>query len=166
MRVRWEGAVLMRSPSTRGPGVLPAGEPTPVGINVAGGAVAVVAAALVAAAVPAGYPGLRFAAVPLAVGGFAAATGDQLALAGVALLGWLVTNGFLENRAGELSWHPAADPPLVMILVMVAAVGLAVGDGYRQFRDVRARWRAEAELAQMTLAHMTAGIEEREKRDA
>jgi hypothetical protein len=77
------------------------------------------------------------------VGGFAAFTGDQLALAGVVLLGWLVANGFLENRSGELSWHGSRDFLLVTALVLAAAVGLAAGDGYRQLRDLRARWLAE-----------------------
>jgi hypothetical protein len=114
-----------------------------MGINLGAGALAVVAAAVVAAAVPVADPGWRFAPVPVAVGGFAALTVDQVALGGVALLGWLVTNGFLENRHGELSWHGTPDLWLMVILVGAAAVGLAAGEGYRQFQDLRARWRTE-----------------------
>jgi len=109
--------VLMRVRQVRGVVVAP----TPVGINLAIGAAA------------------------LAVGGFAAATGDQLALAGVVPLGWLVSNGFLENRSGELSWHRPADLWLVTVFVVAAAVGLVVGDGYRQLRELRAGWLAELE---------------------
>jgi MFS family permease len=138
-----EAAVLMRSPRVRGARAPVAEERTPVGINLAGGAVAVVAGAFAAAALPASYPGWRLGIVALAVGGFAAFTGDQLALAGVVLLGWLVANGFLENRSGELSWHGSRDFLLATALVLAAAVGLAAGDGYRQLRDLRARWLAE-----------------------
>ncbi len=130
----------MRSPRVRGATEPAAEERTPVGINLAGGAVAVVAVAFLAAVAP---PGWRLALVPLAVGGFAAVTGDHVALAGVVVLGWLVSNGFLENRFGELSWHGARDRWLMSLLVIVAATGLAVGDGYRHLRDLRARWRAE-----------------------
>jgi MFS family permease len=115
---------------------------TPAGINLAGGAVAVVVAAVVAAAVPP----LRFVAIPTVVGGFAAITGDQLALAGVVLLGWLTTNGFLENREGELSWHHDTDIRFLMIFVVVAAIGLATGECYRQVRELRARYHAVEEL--------------------
>jgi len=65
--------------------------------------------------------------------------------AGVVPLGWLVSNGFLENRCGELSWHRSADLWLVTAFVVAAAVGLAVGDGYRQLRELRAGWLAELE---------------------
>jgi len=133
--------VLMRVRQVRGVVVAP----TPVGINLAIGAAAVVAAACLAAAVPVPHPAWRFAIVALAVGGFAAATGDQLALAGVVPLGWLVSNGFLENRSGELSWHRPADLWLVTVFVVAAAVGLVVGDGYRQLRELRAGWLAELE---------------------
>jgi MFS family permease len=138
-----EGAVLMRSPRVRGAIAPPAGERTPVGINLAGGAVAVVAAGFLAAAIPPGLPGWRFTVVAATVAGFAAFTADQVALFGVALLGWLVVNGFLENRSGELSWHGSPDLWLIGVLVVAAAVGLAAGDGYRQLRDLRARWLSE-----------------------
>jgi hypothetical protein len=120
-------------------------ERTPVGINLAVGAVVVVAAAFVGAAVPAHDTGWRYALIPLAVAGFAAVTADQVALAGVVPLGWLVGNGFLEDRSGELSWHGSPDLWLIGVLVVAAAVGLAIGDGYRELRDLRARWLAELE---------------------
>jgi hypothetical protein len=68
-----------------------------------------------------------------------------VALAGVVPLGWLVGNGFLENRSGELSWHTSPDLWLIGVLVVAAAVGLALGDGYRQLRDLRRRWIREEE---------------------
>jgi hypothetical protein len=59
----------MRSPRRRGATALAKEEPTPLGINLAVGPVAVVAAAWVAAAFPAADLGWRFAVVSLAVGG-------------------------------------------------------------------------------------------------
>jgi hypothetical protein len=113
-------------------------ESVPTGIAVGFGAVAMVAAGLVAAAVPANQPGWRFAIVAITVGLFAAASADHVALAVVALLGFLISNGFLENRLGELSWHGSADLWRLMLLVSAGAWGLAVGDAYRWVRGLRA----------------------------
>ena len=119
----------------------PGGSPrTPVGINIGVGAVVVVAAALVAAAVPESAPAVRFAVVAVAVGGLAAVTVDQVAVAFVAGLAFLVANGFLVNRLGELSWHGGADIARLGAVVMVSALGLAVGEAYLLLRRFRA-WR-------------------------
>src|SRR5262245_35156810 len=111
----------------------------PSGINLAGGAVALVAAALLAATVPASHPGWRFLVLAAGVGGVAAVPVDALAVSGVALLAWVLTNGFLENRIGELSWHGWLDELLAMVLVLATVVGLAIGAGYRRVRELRAR---------------------------
>ena len=134
----------MRSGGSWPPVQTKASSRTPVGINLAAGAAMVVAAALIAATIPAADAGWRFAVVALAVGLFAALTLDQLALAGVALLGWLVVNGFLVDRFGELSWHGSADLYRMLLLVVSGAFGLAVGEVYRQLAALRARWMAEA----------------------
>ena len=118
---------------------------TPVGINLAAGTAMVIAAALLAALIPSTQAGWRFTLVALAVGLFAALTLDQLTLAGVALLGWLVVNGFLVDRLGELSWHGSADLYRMLLLVVSGAFGLAVGEVYRQLVALRARWIAEAQ---------------------
>lgn len=133
----------MRSGGPRRAAAVPTGERTPTGITLAAGAAAVTAAALIAAALPASQPGWRFALIALTVGGFAAVTMDQRALAGVALLGWLIANGFLVDRLGELSWHGSADVWRMIILVFAAVLGLAAGEAYRQVRDQRIRWRME-----------------------
>ena len=84
--------------------------------------------------------------VALAVGGFAALTLDQLALAGVALLGWLVANGFLDRPARR-----AVLARFVRYLahddVLVFAARSAWPRARRTGRSVelRARWRAEVE---------------------
>jgi hypothetical protein len=103
----------------------------------------VVVAAMIAAVIPATHAGWRFTLVAAAVGLFAALTLDQLALAGVALLGWLVVNGFLVNRVGELSWHGSSDLYRALLLVISGGFGLAAGEVYRQLAALRARWTAE-----------------------
>ena len=110
----------------------PAG--TPVGINVGVGAVMIVAGALVAAAVPAAHNGWRLELIAVAVAVAAAVTADHLAMAAVVPLGWLVADGFLENRSGDLTWHGATDMYLILLLVMAAAIGLAAGEARAENR--------------------------------
>ena len=133
----------MRSGGPGHGGSASAAERTPVGISLAAGAVALIAAALVASALPAFQSGLRFTLIAVVVGGFAAVTLDELALGGVALVGWLIANGFQENHLGELSWHGSSDIWRIIILVVIATAGLITGEGCRQVRDLRSRWRAE-----------------------
>jgi MFS family permease len=114
---------------------------TPLGIAVGVGAVAMMVAGVVASLIPAAYPGWRFGVVAFAVFLFAAASLDQVALAIVALIGGLVFNGFLEDSYGQLAWHGGHDLWRLLLLVMVAAWGLAVGEGYRFVRDLRVRYR-------------------------
>ena len=134
----------MKSGGSLPPVLTRAPERTPVGINLAAGTGMVIAAALLAALIPVAHTGWRFTVVALAVGLFAALTLDQLALAGVALLGWLVVNGFLVDHLGELSWHGSADLYRMLLLVVAGAFGLAAGEVYRQLAALRARWIAEA----------------------
>lgn len=135
----------MKSGGLRPSAVANVSSRTPAGINLGIGAAMIVGAGLVAALIPTNHTGWRFTVIALAVGLFAALTGDQLALVGVALLGWLVVNGFLEGRLGELSWHGSSDIWLMMVLVIAAALGLAVGEAGRQIRELSSRWRAEVE---------------------
>jgi len=118
---------------------------TPMGINLAVGAVTVIAAAVCAAALPPTHLWWRLGVLVIVVAGFAAVTGDQVALGGVALMVWLVANGFFENRQGQLSWHGSSDLGLMMVLVVAAAAGLAVGQACRLLLTLRARW-ARADL--------------------
>jgi hypothetical protein len=113
---------------------------TPMGINLGIGAVAVVAGAVLVAFVPAVHLWWRLGLMALLVAGFAAITVDQAALGGVALLVWLVANGFFENHLGELSWHGATDLSFAMVLVVAAAAGLGVGQAYRAMAGWRARY--------------------------
>ena len=110
---------------------------TPVGINIGVGAVVIVAGALVAAGVPAAHNGWRLDLVAVAVAAAAALTADHLAMAAVVPLGWLVADGFLENRSGDLTWHGSTDMYLILLLVMAAAIGLAAGEVRAQLRAYR-----------------------------
>lgn len=157
--------MLMKPAGLRQPIPVRADEPTPVGINVGIGAVLIIVAAMIAAAVPATDSGWREGIVLAAVGVFAAATVDQVALAGVVALAWLVVNGFLIDRFGQLSWHGSSDLRLIMLLVLVGTAGLLAGQAYRQVTHLRESWRAEAEW-QGTGADSVADTYEEERRDA
>jgi hypothetical protein len=137
------------------------GARTPRGITIGAGSVVVVAAALLAALVPVAHTGWRFAVVAGAVGLFAAVGRDGWAVAAVAALSWLVVNGFLVDRLGELSWHGSPDLSRLMLLVLIGGSGLALGEGMQGLREVRARWRAGAEVRSPAGA-----IDAKEKRDA
>jgi hypothetical protein len=114
---------------------------TPVGIDVAAGAVLVVVAGLVAAAVPAAGGPARLVVLAVAVGLFAALAVDPVALAVVVLLACLVDNGFLVDRQGQLDWHGWPDVYRIGSLVAAAGLGLAVGAVGAWVRRTRARRR-------------------------
>lgn len=116
-----------------------AADRTPLGIAVGVGAVTMIVAGFVAALIPTAYPGWRFAMIAAAVGVFAAISMDQIALAIIAVIGFLISNGFLEDRFGQLAWHGSTDLWRLLLLVMIAACGLATGEGYRFIRAIRAR---------------------------
>lgn len=118
---------------------------TPTGFAVGAGAVGLVAAAIIAAAIPSADAGWRFAVMAVAVGVFAAISIDQLALAGIVVLAFLISNGFLEDRLGQLAWHGSADLWRLLLLVIVGAIGLALGEAVRFMANIRVRWAAEFE---------------------
>jgi hypothetical protein len=113
---------------------------TPPGIAVGFVAAGMVEAGVVAAMIPSANQGWRFGVMAFAVFAFAAISLDQRALAGVAVVGFLIFNGFLEDRLGQLSWH-RDDLWRILLLVMVAAWGLAVGEGWRFVHAIRTRAR-------------------------
>ncbi|HKT01565.1 MAG TPA: hypothetical protein VJT31_18740 [Rugosimonospora sp.] len=127
---------------------------TPTGILVGVGCVAVVAAASLASLIPVVHTGWRFAVVAAAVGLFALAVRDAWAVTAVGVLAWLVVNGFLVDRMGELSWHGSPDVLRLMLLVLVGALGVALGEGIHG-------WRAGAAVRALVLEN-----DEKEKRDA
>ena len=114
---------------------------TPVGINVAVGAVAITTALFAASAVPIVDPQWRCAVVAGALGLFAAFTVDWVAVSAVVLPTWMVMNGFLVNQLGDLTWHGWADLDRFLALVAAGGIGLAVGAARRTLLDVREQGR-------------------------
>ena len=96
-----------------------------------------------------------------AVALFAALAVDQWALLGVALIAWLLVDGFLVNRLGELSWRGSSDIWRMLLFVAAGTLGLLVGVAYRQLRAVRSQRRFDA-----TLQVLATHVDEEEKRDA
>jgi hypothetical protein len=134
---------------------------TPVGINLGIGTALVVAAVLAAAVIPPVDNDWRFGVVAGAVGLSAALAADQWALLGVALIAWLLDDGFLVNRLGELSWHGSSDIGRMLLLVAAGTLGLLVGLAYRRVRAVRSQRRFDA-----ALQALVRDVNEEEKRDA
>jgi hypothetical protein len=97
------------------------------GVLVGAGAAVVVVATVVAAAIPPAHSAARFAVVAVAVGAFAALTRNRLAVVFTTALAWLLVNGFLVDRFGELSWHGRADLVRALMLVGAAALGQVAG---------------------------------------
>jgi hypothetical protein len=114
---------------------------TPIGINLAVGAVMITAAVFAAASVPIADPQWRCAVVAVALGLFAAFTLDWLAVAAVVLPTWMIMNGFLVNHLGDLSWHGRADLDRFVVLVGAGLVGLAVGGARQRVQGLRERWQ-------------------------
>ncbi|HEU0238723.1 MAG TPA: hypothetical protein VFR11_05505 [Micromonosporaceae bacterium] len=114
-------------------------EAMPTGLAVGLGAVWIIVAAVIAAAIPVPDAEWRFAVMAIAVGLFAAFSLDQVALAVVAVLAFAVSNGFLEDRLGQLSWHGAGDLWRLLLLVMASALGLGVGEAVRFAAALRFR---------------------------
>jgi len=71
-----------------------------------------------------------------AVVAFAALAGDRRAVACVAGLAWLVVNGFLVDRFGELSWHGTADIYRALMLISAGILGLLIAAVRRRRRGV------------------------------
>lgn len=122
---------------------------TPVGINVAVGAVTISMAMVAAATVPITDPQWRCAPVAVAMGLFAAGTFDWRAVALIVVPAWMVMNGFLVNHLGELSWHGWADLDRFLVLVVAGGVGLAVASAHRGLKDRRERWPLGAAVHEM-----------------
>jgi hypothetical protein len=110
----------------------------PQGILLGIGTLAVIAAGFIASAVPAGDPGVRFGVLVATVFTFTALCGVWAAPIGVAVIGFLVFDGFLVNRFGELTWHGPADLTRAVALVAALAFGRLAGDVYRAVHGRRA----------------------------
>lgn len=139
----------------------------PTGLSIGIGSGTVVASTMLAAALPATESGWRFGVVAVTVGGFAALVPDRLAVAWTGALAWLLVNGFLVDRFGELVWHGRADVARAVLLVAAAAIGLAAGNIFRLWSAWSGRQRFDEEwraLARTTINSMN--FNEEETRDA
>jgi len=112
--------------------VMGRGARTDIGIGLAIGVVAVVGATIGAAALTAGVPG-RLAVIALVAGAVAAWVDDARAAVATAGVGFLLFDGFLVNRYGDLSWHGRTS----LWQVAVLAVALGVGRGWRRLQTLR-----------------------------
>jgi len=101
------------------------------GILVGLGSLGAVVAAVIAAAVPSGYSGVRYGVLVVFLVAFAAFAEDAVAAVAVGVVGFLVFGGFLVNQLGELSWHGAADFDRLLAVTAAISVGRLAGDVYR-----------------------------------
>ncbi len=129
----------------------------PLGIGLGVGAALITAAAFVAAMVPSTERAARFTVVAAVVGLWTAITVDWRVFAGVAVTGALISNGFLENPSGNLSWHESSDWELIAFLVAMGTAGLLVGATGRYLRRLRSNWHIDAQLRAIA-----AGVEREE----
>jgi hypothetical protein len=119
--------------------------PMPDGIGIGTGAVLVVAATFVAAALPAGC---WFVLLATVVGAVATSLRPRAAIA-VAGIAFLLADGFLVGRFGELAWHGPADLARLGLLLAAAGSGAAAG-AVRQGIHVRAGLHALERFANRT----------------
>ncbi len=123
---------------------------TPFGINVVTGAAVVTAAAVLAAAAFPAVPA-RLAVMALAVAGYSAVVADTRASLAVAALAYLLFNGFLANRYGELAWDGATS--VWHLAIFVLAVGSSLVWRWVRYTRVRAAFAAELdELVDITIS--------------
>lgn len=105
----------------------------PQGILVGVGSLAVIVAGFVASAVPSTPAAARYSVLAVTVLVFTAAADVWAAAIAVSVIGYLVFNGFLVNRLGELSWHGPADGNRLVALAGAVIFGRLIGDGYRSY---------------------------------
>ena len=117
----------------------------PFGINVAISTSAALAAAVVGALIPTGDPGWRVVPMCIALAAAGWATVDLAAGAIGAVVGFLLVNGFLINRLGNLSWHGSADAYRLAAVAACVGLGWAAGVARRLIRNRRS-WQLESLL--------------------
>lgn len=114
------------------------------GISLGLGAVAMVAATAVAAAMFPDVPA-RLAVVALGVAAYAAAAEDLRAVLSTAAVGYLLFVGFLVNRHGELAWTGTTSVRDVAVFALAVGVGLV----WRWIRTIRAEAARDDELNEL-----------------
>lgn len=124
-------------------------EQTPLGIRLGVGVVALVFGTALADSIPGHGFAWRFGAIAMVVAVFAGATVDWVATAAIVIVGWLIADGFVQNRLGDLSWSRSVDLRLAAVLVGAGAGGLAAGAAARRLRQIFARRRAWTQWSAM-----------------
>jgi hypothetical protein len=109
----------------------------PQGILLGIGSAAVIVAGLIASAIPAADAAARYGVLALAVLLFTTMADVWAAAIGVAVIGFLIFDGFLVNQLGELSWHGRADTNRVVALTLAVVLGRVAAGGYRAVRRRR-----------------------------
>ena len=107
----------------------------------------IVAAAVLASALPATDVAARLAVMAGALAVYAAGCFDAIAVAAVVPLAWLVQDGFLVDRFGVLVWHGWSDLGRLGLLVAAGSIGLGIG----------AWWRRDAEREALTITGVRRG---------
>lgn len=140
------------------------GNEAPFGINLCVGMLALVTGDFVAARVPASDMGLRCAVVAVALMLIGATTVDWQAVLALLIPGWLLLNGFLINRLGELSWHGWPDVYRLSALAGAGLVGLIAGEIRRGMGEVRERDRLGVLVHEMSMTARSPEIDEENRR--
>ncbi len=99
----------------------------PPGVRLAVGATAAVLAALAASMLPGSDSVLRTLIVVVAVAAFAGWADDWRPALATAAVGFLLVDGFLVDRYGQLAWHGGADGLRLAAFVGAAVVGTWLG---------------------------------------
>src|SRR5262245_25182986 len=108
----------------------------PYGIGLGVGMVALIVACGIAALFP--EPGVRLAVVAGATAVCAAVLGDARAAFAVGGVGYLLFDGFLVNRYGELGWQGPTSMRQIAVFAAAAAAGLGL-HAIRSLRTATAR---------------------------
>jgi len=99
----------------------------PFEFGLAAGAVAMIVAALIdSVAFTPHHTGDRLAAMAAAITIFSIVGGWQSALP-VAAVGYLLYDGFLANRYGELTWDHQTGARAIGVIALAVALGLTIG---------------------------------------
>jgi hypothetical protein len=122
---------MKRQPDVRRARREPATPAVATGFAVALGTTVVVVAAFAAELVPAPASGLRLGLMAVALAACAVVTANLRAAALVMVIGYLVFDGFLANRMGELTWTGAPDVRRLCVLAAGTGVGLVAGAARR-----------------------------------
>jgi hypothetical protein len=103
------------------------GRRIPFEFGLAAGSVTMIVAALIdSAAFTPDHRGDRLVAMAIAIALFSIVGGWQSALP-VAAVGYLLFDGFLANRYGELTWDHQTGPRAIGVIALAVALGLIVG---------------------------------------